>query len=223
MIKLQKVTKEFQTKTMRTTAVNKVSLNIEEGEFVSILGESGSGKSTLLSIIGLLDNFTNGEYFFKNELISNKKPGDLSKLRRDHIGFIFQSFHLIDELTVYENVELPLIYKKVSASERGEIVNSMLEKVGLSGRRSHFPNELSGGQKQRVAIARALAINPDLLLADEPTGNLDSDTADEIMCLLKTLNDEGMTVLMVTHSEKHAASSSRIIRFKDGSIVMEER
>ena len=206
---------------METTALNKVNLSIEKGEFVAIMGPSGCGKSTLLNIIGLLDNPTDGKYFFNGEEVSKFKERQRTNLRKGNIGFVFQSFNLIDELTVYENVELPLLYLKVSPAERRRKVNDVLERMKISHRKKHFPQQLSGGQQQRVAISRAVVTKPMLILADEPTGNLDSANGEEVMNLLTELNNEGTTIVMVTHSPSDADKAHRIIQLFDGHIVTE--
>jgi putative ABC transport system ATP-binding protein len=198
-----------------------VNLSIEKGEFVAIMGPSGCGKSTLLNIIGLLDNPTDGKYFFNSAEVSKFKERQRTNLRKGNIGFVFQSFNLIDELTVYENVELPLLYLKVSPSERRRKVNEVLERMKITHRKKHFPQQLSGGQQQRVAISRAVVTKPMLILADEPTGNLDSTNGEEVMNLLTELNNEGTTIVMVTHSPSDADKAHRIIQLFDGHIVTE--
>jgi putative ABC transport system ATP-binding protein len=223
MLRLTNLTKTFANADMQTYALDNVDLAVEPGEFLSIMGPSGCGKSTLLNILGLLDRPDDGQYFFKADDIARYREADLAKIRGANIGFIFQSFNLIDELTVFENVELPLIYRKVPAAVRREKVEAMLEKVGVSSRRDHMPQQLSGGQQQRVAIARALIGNPALLLADEPTGNLDSRNGEEILGLLRSLNEEGATIVMVTHSQRDAEYSHRVIHMKDGRISNETR
>ncbi len=221
MIKTNNLVKIFRTDEIETTALNKVDLEIKEGEFVSIMGPSGCGKSTLLNIMGLLDNPTSGELYFDGGEISSLKERKRTNLRKGNIGFVFQSFNLIDELNVFENVELPLLYLKVPASERKKKVEEVLEKMKMSHRKKHFPQQLSGGQQQRVAVSRALVANPKLILADEPTGNLDSSHGDEVMSLLKKLNDEGTTIVMVTHSPSDAEFAKRIVHLFDGQIVSE--
>src|SRR6056297_503502 len=221
MIKTNNLVKIFRTDEIETTALNKVDLEIKEGEFVSIMGPSGCGKSTLLNIMGLLDNPTSGELYFDGGEISSLKEKKRTNLRKGNIGFVFQSFNLIDELNVFENVELPLLYLKVPASERKKKVEEVLEKMKMSHRKKHFPQQLSGGQQQRVAVSRALVANPKLILADEPTGNLDSSHGDEVMSLLKKLNDEGTTIVMVTHSPSDAEFAKRIVHLFDGQIVSE--
>ena len=212
MIKVTDLCKVFRTEEIETTALDHVSFEIKDGEFVAIMGPSGCGKSTLLNILGLLDNPTSGSY----ELLKEK---DRTKFRKGNIGFVFQSFNLIDELNVYENVELPLRYLNISASERKQRVTDILKRMNISHRAKHFPQQLSGGQQQRVAIARAVISNPKLILADEPTGNLDSKNGKEVMDLLTELNREGTTIVMVTHSQKDAAVAQRTIDLFDGKIV----
>ena len=219
MIKVADLCKVFRTEEIETTALNKVSFEIKDGEFVAIMGPSGCGKSTLLNILGLLDNPSSGSYELLGQEVAGLKEKDRTKFRKGNIGFVFQSFNLIDELNVYENVELPLRYMKISASERKEMVSAMLKRMNISHRAQHFPQQLSGGQQQRVAIARACVANPKLILADEPTGNLDSKNGKEVMELLQELNGEGATIVMVTHSQKDASMAQRIINLFDGSIV----
>lgn len=219
MIKVTDLCKVFRTEEIETTALNNVSFEIKDGEFVAIMGPSGCGKSTLLNILGLLDNPTSGSYEFLGQEVGKLKEKDRTKFRKGNIGFVFQSFNLIDELNVYENVELPLRYLNISASERKERVTAMLKRMNISHRAQHFPQQLSGGQQQRVAIARAVVSNPKLILADEPTGNLDSKNGKEVMTLLSELNAEGTTIVMVTHSQKDAAVAQRTIDLFDGAIV----
>jgi putative ABC transport system ATP-binding protein len=221
MIKTVELTKVFKTDEVETTALNKVSLEITNGEFVAIMGPSGCGKSTLLNILGLLDNPTGGQFYFNNVEISGYSERGRTNLRKSNIGFVFQSFNLIDELNVFENVELPLLYQKVSASDRKKRVSEVLDRMKISHRKRHFPQQLSGGQQQRVAIARAVVSKPLLILADEPTGNLDSANGEEVMNLLSELNQEGTTVIMVTHSPSDADKAHRIIQLFDGHIVTE--
>ena len=223
LIRTDLLKKIYRTEEIETTALNGVSLDIEEGDFVAIMGPSGCGKSTLLNILGLLDSPSEGDYVFMGESTASYSERDRAKLRKGNIGFVFQSFNLIDELTVYENVELPLIYLKMSASERKEKVKAMLEHLQIMHRINHFPQQLSGGQQQRVAVARALVTTPKLILADEPTGNLDSENGNEVMKLLTELNESGTTIVMVTHSEHDASFSRRIIRLLDGQVVSENR
>jgi len=221
MIKTNELVKVFRTDEVETTALNKVNLNIESGEFVAIMGPSGCGKSTLLNIVGLLDNPTSGELNFMDQEISKYSERQRTNLRKGNIGFVFQSFNLIDELTVYENVELPLLYLNMPSSERRKKVEAVLDRMKMSHRKKHFPQQLSGGQQQRVAISRAVVTNPKLILADEPTGNLDSANGEEVMNLLAELNNEGTTIVMVTHSPSDAEKSHRIIQLFDGHIVTE--
>lgn len=221
MLKTENLQKIYTTEEVETTALNNININVEKGEFVSIMGPSGCGKSTLLNIIGLLDNPSGGKYFFLDEEVSSYSERQRARLRKENIGFVFQSFNLIDELTVFENVELPLLYLKYSASERKKRVNEVLERMNIMHRVSHFPQQLSGGQQQRVAVARALVGNPKLILADEPTGNLDSSHGDEVMSMLTTLNDAGTTIVMVTHSPTYAEYGNRTIHLFDGHVVTE--
>ncbi len=219
MIKVTDLSKVFRTEEIETTALNGVSFEINEGEFVAIMGPSGCGKSTLLNIMGLLDNPSGGSYMLLGSEVGQLKEKDRTKFRKGNIGFVFQSFNLIDELNVFENVELPLRYLNISAGERKQRVTEILKRMGISHRAKHFPQQLSGGQQQRVAIARAVVSNPKLILADEPTGNLDSKNGKEVMDLLSELNAEGTTILMVTHSQKDAAVAQRVINLFDGQIV----
>ena len=219
MIKLEKVSKVFRTEEVETVALNAVDMEVKEGEFLAIMGPSGCGKSTLLNILGLLDNPTAGSYRLLGQEVGALKERDRTRFRKGTIGFVFQSFNLIDELNVFENVELPLLYLNIKASERKERVNAILKRVGLSHRAKHFPQQLSGGQQQRVAIARAVVSNPKLILADEPTGNLDSKNGTEVMRILSELNAEGTTIVMVTHSKHDASLAHRIVNLFDGSVV----
>lgn len=221
MIKTVALEKIFRTEKVETLALNKVNIEVKEGEFVAIMGPSGCGKSTLLNILGLLDNPTSGEYFLNGIEVSKYTEAQRTKLRKGIIGFVFQSFNLIDELNVYENIELPLLYMGVSASERKKKVQEAMERMAIVHREKHFPQQLSGGQQQRVAIARAVVANPKLILADEPTGNLDSKNGQEVMNLLSELNKEGTTIIMVTHSQHDAGFASRIINLFDGQVVTE--
>ena len=223
MIKTIGLSKIFRTESVQTTALNEVSLEINQGEFVAIMGPSGCGKSTLLNMIGLLDNPTSGELWFMDQEVSRYSENDRTDLRNGNLGFVFQSFNLIDELTVFENVELPLLYAGVSTRERVKRVNEALERMQIAHRTEHYPQQLSGGQQQRVAIARAIVTNPRIILADEPTGNLDSTNGNEVMNLLKELNHDGATVVMVTHSEENAREAERIIRMMDGYILTESK
>lgn len=222
MIKTEELTKVFRTDEIETTALNKVSLEIRKGEFIAIMGPSGCGKSTLLNIIGLLDNPTSGRYIFGGTEVSHFRERNRTDMRKGNIGFVFQSFNLIDELNVYENVELPLVYLRLKASERRQMVETILERMKIGHRKRHFPQQLSGGQQQRVAIARAVVANPKLILADEPTGNLDSKNGLEVMKLLSELNKEGTTIVMVTHSERDAGFAHRIVHLFDGKVITEE-
>ena len=219
MIKVTDLSKVFRTEEIETTALNGVSFEINEGEFVAIMGPSGCGKSTLLNIMGLLDNPSGGSYMLLGSEVGQLKEKDRTKFRKGNIGFVFQSFNLIDELNVFENVELPLRYLNISAGERKQRVTEILKRMGISHRAKHFPQQLSGGQQQRVAIARAVVSNPKLILADEPTGNLDSKNGKEVMELLSELNQDGTTIVMVTHSQKDAAVAQRVINLFDGQIV----
>lgn len=221
MIKTVALEKIFRTEEVETSALNKVSIEVKEGEFVAIMGPSGCGKSTLLNILGLLDNPTTGEYYLNGIEVSQYTEAQRTKLRKGIIGFVFQSFNLIDELNVYENIELPLLYMGVSAAERKKKVLGAMERMAIVHREKHFPQQLSGGQQQRVAIARAVVANPKLILADEPTGNLDSKNGQEVMNLLSELNKEGTTIVMVTHSQHDAGFASRIINLFDGQVVTE--
>lgn len=223
MIKVTELSKIFRTEEIETTALNGVSFEIKKGEFVAIMGPSGCGKSTLLNILGLLDNPSGGSYELMGQEVAQLKERDRTKFRKGNIGFVFQSFNLIDELNVFENVELPLKYLNMSASERKQRVTAMLKRMNISHRAQHFPQQLSGGQQQRVAIARAVISNPNLVLADEPTGNLDSKNGIEVMDLLTELNSEGTTIVMVTHSQKDASVAQRTINLFDGRIVSDVR
>lgn len=218
-IEIKNVGKVFRTDSVQTLALNNVSLRVADGEFVAVMGPSGCGKSTLLNILGLLDNPTSGSYLLDGKEVAQMKEKDRGQLRKGNVGFVFQSFNLIDEIDVAHNVELPLIYLGLSRSERKKRVAEMLEKVHMSHRSRHLPQQLSGGQQQRVAIARALVTSPGLILADEPTGNLDSKNGKEIMELLTELNREGTTIVMVTHSDRDAAYAGRVIDLFDGAIV----
>lgn len=219
MLKIENLEKIFRTEEVETLALNGVSMHIAKGEFVAIMGPSGCGKSTLLNIVGLLDNPTAGSYLLDGKEVGGLKEKERTLTRKGNIGFIFQSFNLIDELNVFENVELPLIYLKIPAKKRKEMVDAILKRMAISHRAGHFPGQLSGGQQQRVAIARAVVAGPKIILADEPTGNLDSKNGKEVMDLLTELNREGATIMMVTHSQHDAKSAHRIINLFDGRIV----
>jgi putative ABC transport system ATP-binding protein len=221
MIQTKGLTKVYRADEVETTALNQVDINIQAGEFVSIMGPSGCGKSTLLNILGLIDSPSGGEYHFLDHEVAGYSERQRSKLRKENIGFIFQSFNLIDELTVYENVELPLIYTKVPAKERRRRVEESLQQMNMMHRQKHFPQQLSGGQQQRVAVARAVINKPKLILADEPTGNLDSANGNDVMKTLVHLNDGGTTIIMVTHSQYCAEFGDRIIRLLDGQVITE--
>jgi putative ABC transport system ATP-binding protein len=222
MIKTNDLTKIFRTEEVETTALNKVTLNVKEGEYVAVMGPSGCGKSTLLNILGLLDNPSSGSYIFNGTEVANLKERDRTIFRKGNIGFVFQSFNLIDELNVYENVELPLIYLKMKTSDRKKQVEQVLERMKIGHRAKHFPQQLSGGQQQRVAIARAVVANPKLILADEPTGNLDSKNGIEVINLLTVLNKEGTPIIMVTHSDRDAGYAHRIVTLFAGQVVAEK-
>jgi putative ABC transport system ATP-binding protein len=222
LIRMQDIKKVFYTDEVETHALDGVHLEIRQGEYVSIAGPSGSGKSTLLSIIGLLDSPTDGDYFLKDEAVANLNIADRARIRNREIGFIFQSFNLIGDLTVYENVELPLTYRSMGAGERKQRVQQALERVGMMHRTKHYPSQLSGGQQQRVAVARALGGSPSILLADEPTGNLDSRNAEAVMELLRELHQEGATICMVTHDPRFARHAERTVQLFDGRVVEEK-
>lgn len=219
MIKVENLSKSFRTEEVETVALDKVSFEVKDGEFVAIMGPSGCGKSTLLNILGLLDNPTGGKYWLGDREVENLKEKERTDVRKGEIGFVFQSFNLIDELSVEENIELPLTYLGVSRTERKKCVQEIMKRMAISHRAKHFPHQLSGGQQQRVAIARAVVFNPKMILADEPTGNLDSKNGAEVMRLLTELNQEGTTIVMVTHNEHDARMAHRIIRLFDGHIV----
>jgi putative ABC transport system ATP-binding protein len=222
IIETENLRKVYRTDVVETTAVDGLNFTLSEGQFVSVMGPSGCGKSTLLHILGLIDTPTDGAYRFLGENVAGYPERKRAKIRKANIGFVFQSFNLIDELTVYENVELPLIYAETAASQRRERVNAVLAHMDIAHRASHFPAQLSGGQQQRVAVARALVNRPSLILADEPTGNLDSEHSDEVMKMLLKLNEEGTTILMVTHSPQNAAYTGRIVSLLDGRIVSDK-
>ncbi len=221
MIKTNNLRKIYATEEVETSALNEVSIQIEAGEFVSIMGPSGCGKSTLLNVLGLLDNPTAGEYHFLDQEVSRHSERERALLRKRNIGFVFQSFNLIDELTVFENVELPLLYLDVPRGERKQRVEAVLERMNIMARRNHFPQQLSGGQQQRVAVSRAIIANPKLILADEPTGNLDTTHGDEVMKMLTDLHNAGTTIVMVTHSPAYAEYGTRTIHLLDGKVVTE--
>lgn len=221
MIQLQHVNRVFCTSELETTALNQIDLHIQQGDFVAIMGPSGCGKSTLLSILGMLDSPSSGSYVFQGTDIANYSEKQLAQLRKTQLGFVFQSFNLIDELTVFQNVELPLQYQGIPTAERKSRVEAILKRMQIDHRADHLPLQLSGGQQQRVAVARALVINPALILADEPTGNLDSKNSEEVMQMLRQLNHDGTTVVMVTHSEHESRYASRIVRMLDGQIITE--
>ena len=219
MINLKDITKYYENKFVKTYVLRNINLAINEGEFISIMGPSGAGKSTLLYIIGMLDTASEGEYYFYEEPVHKMKEKKLAELHKSHIGFVFQQYHLIDELTVYENLETPLLYQKIKGSERKGMVADILDRFNMVAKKDLFPNQLSGGQQQLVAIARAIIAKPKLILADEPTGNLHSDQGKEIMELLKKLNQEGTTIIQVTHSEVNAGYGNKIIQLQDGWIA----
>ena len=222
MLRTENLTKVYRTEDVETTALNQVNLHIQAGEFVSIMGPSGCGKSTLLNILGMIDSPTAGNYYFEDREVGNLPERKRSDVRKHNLGFVFQSFNLIDELTVFENIELPLLYVKVPATERKKRVDALLESMNIMHRRNHFPQQLSGGQQQRVAVARAVVNRPKLILADEPTGNLDSQNGDEVMKILSDLNAAGTTIVMVTHSSYCAEFGNRIVRLLDGEVVTEQ-
>lgn len=221
MIKITELEKIYRTEDIETSALNKLTIHVNDGEFVAVMGPSGCGKSTLLNILGLLDDPDGGSFMFNGIEVAGFNERKRADLRKRNIGFVFQSFNLIDELSVFENVELPLIYLGVDSAERKKRVEVVLDKMQIMHRRNHFPQQLSGGQQQRVAVARAVVNNPKLILADEPTGNLDSSNGNEVMQLLTELNEQGTTIVMVTHSEHDARYSHRIIRMLDGQTVTE--
>lgn len=219
MIKLQNLSKVYRTQYMETTALNQINIHIARGEFVAVMGPSGCGKSTLLNVVGMIDSPSSGEYFFDGEEVGHRSENDLVNLRKQNIGFIFQNFNLIDDLTVAENVDLPLLYMGLARTERKRRVDEALEMVGLASRARHKPQELSGGQQQRVAVARSVVGDPKLILADEPTGNLDTKNGDDVMNMLGMLKAKGVTILMVTHSPEHGERADRIIEMLDGEVV----
>jgi putative ABC transport system ATP-binding protein len=222
IIETETVTKIYRTDEVETTALDNINMQLQEGQFVSIMGPSGCGKSTLLHVLGLIDDLSDGSYRFLGEDVSRYSERKRSVIRKKNIGFVFQNFNLIDELSVYENIELPLIYAKTPSQERKTRVEAVLEKMDITARRNHFPRQLSGGQQQRVAVARAIVNQPNLILADEPTGNLDSEHGADVMKMLCKLNEEGTTILMVTHSMENAAYGSKVIKLHDGRIVSGE-
>jgi ABC-type lipoprotein export system ATPase subunit len=219
---MKEITKFYSSGFVKTFVLRNINVDVEEGEFLTIMGPSGAGKSTLLHILGMLDSPSSGEYFFYNKPVHRLSERQLSDLHKNHIGFVFQSYHLIDDLTVYENLETPLLYKKVKGSERKGKIAEMLDRFNMVAKKDLFPNQLSGGQQQKVAVARAIIINPKLILADEPTGNLNTKEGTEVMDLLKELNEGGTTIIQVTHSEKNASYGRRIINLLDGWIVDKE-
>jgi len=219
VIKLQNLSKVYRTQYMETTALNQINIHIGRGEFVAVMGPSGCGKSTLLNVVGMIDSPSSGEYYFDGEEVGHRSENDLVNLRKQNIGFIFQNFNLIDDLTVAENVDLPLLYVGLGKTERKRRVDEALDLVGLGSRARHRPQELSGGQQQRVAVARSVVGDPKLILADEPTGNLDTKNGDDVMNMLGVLKDKGVTVLMVTHSAEHGQRADRIIEMLDGEVV----
>jgi len=223
MLKLKKLCKFYRTEDVETVAIDNMDITINKGEFMSVMGPSGCGKSTFLNIVGMLDSPTSGDYTFLGKNVSALSERGLADIRKQHLGFIFQSFNLIDELSVWDNIELPLIYQNVPVSERKERVAAVLKKVDIAHRSEHMPQQLSGGQQQRVAVARALVSEPELILADEPTGNLDSKNGHDVMMLLQKLNAEGSTIVMVTHSKAHAQYGSRIINLLDGKVLSDHR
>ena len=221
MIRLKSLTKVYLTEEVETTALNNITLEVKEGEYVAVMGPSGCGKSTLLNILGMIDKPTSGEFYFYEEEVSKYSERQRANLRKNNIGFVFQSFNLIDELTVYENIELPLLYLGYSAAERKKRVSEAMETMEIIARKNHFPQQLSGGQQQRVAVARAVVARPKLILADEPTGNLDSAHGEEVMKILSELHENGTTIVMVTHSPAYAEYSQRIVHLFDGHVVSE--
>ena len=223
MLSMRELTRVYRTDTVETTALDGINLEIEDGEFVAIMGPSGCGKSTLLNVVGMLDSPSGGSYVFNGQEVAGLPEGKLADVRKKNIGFIFQSFNLVDELSVRENVELALLYHDVPASERRRRADEVMDKVGIGHRAKHRPSQLSGGQQQRVAVARALVGNPKLILADEPTGNLDTQHGDEVMKMLQALNREGSTIVMVTHSPGHADYAGRVVNMLDGRILQERR
>ena len=222
LIRMENLSKVYRTDSIETTALNSINIDVKKGEFVAVMGPSGCGKSTLLNIIGMLDNPNSGHYYFLDEDVANYKESRLADIRKRNIGFIFQSFNLIDELTVRENIELALLYHDVSAADRKKRAFAVMERMEIAHRANHMPSQLSGGQQQRVAVARAVIAEPNLILADEPTGNLDSANGQEVMALLTNLNKQGTTILMVTHSPAHAEYARRSINLFDGQVIAEK-
>ena len=218
MIELRKVTKKYRTAEVETTALSALSMTVDAGDFVAIMGPSGCGKSTLLNILGMLDRPDRGTYYFNEEEVSSLSTADLAEIRKENIGFVFQNFNLIDELTVEENIGLPLLYHRMPKGTVRDAVQHVMKRLGITHRAKHYPQQLSGGQQQRVAVARAIVTKPKLILADEPTGNLDSKNGDEVLDLLQELNHDGTTIIMVTHSEHDAEVGNRIVRLLDGKI-----
>ncbi|MBA3525322.1 MAG: ABC transporter ATP-binding protein [Sphingomonas sp.] len=223
MLRMRDLTRVYRTESVETCALDGVQLDIAEGEFVAVMGPSGCGKSTLLNVVGMLDSPTGGSYVLNGQEVAGKSEAELADVRKKNIGFIFQSFNLVDELTVRENIELALLYHDVPASERRSRVDQVMDKVGIAHRAKHRPSQLSGGQQQRVAVARALVGNPKLILADEPTGNLDTQHGEEVMKMLQALNREGSTIVMVTHSPAHADYAGRVVNMLDGRVLQERR
>jgi putative ABC transport system ATP-binding protein len=222
MIKTINLSKMYQTDEVETISLDKINLTVREGEFLAVMGPSGCGKSTLLNILGLIDNPSEGEFYFLGKEVSRYTERQRAELRKQNVGFIFQSFNLIDELTVQENIELPLLYQKISNSDRRKKAVEVMERLQIAHRAKHFPQQLSGGQQQRVAVARAVVTQPKLILADEPTGNLDSRNGDEVMGIIKSLNAMGTTVIMVTHSPEHAQQAERVVNLFDGKLITEQ-
>jgi putative ABC transport system ATP-binding protein len=222
MIKTINLSKMYQTDEVETISLDKINLTVREGEFLAVMGPSGCGKSTLLNILGLIDNPSEGEFYFLDKEVSRYSERQRAELRKQNVGFIFQSFNLIDELTVLENIELPLLYQKISSSDRRKKAMDVMERLQIAHRAKHFPQQLSGGQQQRVAVARAVVTQPKLILADEPTGNLDSRNGDEVMGIIKSLNAMGTTVIMVTHSPEHAQQAERVVNLFDGKLITEQ-
>jgi len=223
MLSMRELSRVYRTDMVETTALDSIDLDIQEGEFVAIMGPSGCGKSTLLNVIGMLDSPSSGSYRFAGTEVAGLAEAKLADMRKTNLGFIFQSFNLIDELSVFENVELALLYHDIAASERRRRVDAVMDRVGIAHRAKHRPSQLSGGQQQRVAVARALVAQPKLILADEPTGNLDTQHGEEVMKMLQTLNAEGSTIVMVTHSPAHADYAGRIVNMLDGRVLVEQR